>query len=226
MTGDARIDQLFALLTEWRAYPNYQLERRADIFFALYLQDILRHRYPLNTFDLIVPEFPLRYGSIRTEDQGNGANRSAKVDYVCVDRTHDFCVLLELKTEERSLRKEQFQNMSNAINAGYSSLREGVRDLLEHTQEKRKYTTLLRYLDTALPVKPLSTPHRGTEVPLTGMKMAIIKPTSETAHCPERCDIISFDDVAAAIRNDKGSSDHFTQTFLNALSNWKEPLGR
>jgi len=35
------IDNLFNLLDDWRTLPAYQLERRADIFFALYLDKIL-----------------------------------------------------------------------------------------------------------------------------------------------------------------------------------------
>ena len=33
--------QLFDRLDEWRDFPNYQLERRADIFFSLYLVEAL-----------------------------------------------------------------------------------------------------------------------------------------------------------------------------------------
>lgn len=34
-TMNAKIDALFNLLDEWRCLPKYQLERRANIFFAL-----------------------------------------------------------------------------------------------------------------------------------------------------------------------------------------------
>jgi hypothetical protein len=35
------ITDLFDRLDAWRHFPNYQLERRADIFFALYLPEVL-----------------------------------------------------------------------------------------------------------------------------------------------------------------------------------------
>jgi hypothetical protein len=226
MNTDQRIEQLFSLLTEWRAFPNYQLERRADIFFALYLKEILRDKYPDNEFELIIPEFPLRYGSIREEDQGNGANRSAKVDYVCVDRVNEFCVLLELKTEERSLRVDQFENMKNALKAGYAALLDGVRELIKHTKEKGKYTTLLKYLDAEVPTNAGAMARHGSGTPMSGMKMTIIKPTANESTCPEDCDVISFDAVAAALGKIAGPSDHLTQAFISALANWREPISR
>jgi len=36
-----QIDTLFNRMDAWRHFPNYQLERRADIFFALYLPEVL-----------------------------------------------------------------------------------------------------------------------------------------------------------------------------------------
>jgi hypothetical protein len=36
------ISKLFHLLDNWRNLPSYQLERRADIFFALYLDKIIK----------------------------------------------------------------------------------------------------------------------------------------------------------------------------------------
>lgn len=226
MTSEERIEQLFSLLTTWRGFPNYQLERRADIFFAIYLKDIHRHCYPNNEFDLIIPEFPLRYGSVRADDQGIGSNRSAKVDYACVDRTNEFCVLLELKTEERSLRRGQMKNMEDAAKAGYGALRSGIRELFDHTKEKQKYTTLLDYLDSEPPAHTSAMAGRTLEPPLGGMVIALIKPTADRAFCPRDCRVISFDDVGAAVQREPGQKDQFTQSFLNALLSWKEPIGR
>ena len=36
-----RIDEVFALLDRWRHLPAYQLERRADVFFAAYLHEVV-----------------------------------------------------------------------------------------------------------------------------------------------------------------------------------------
>ncbi len=36
-----QIDTLFNRMDAWRHLPNYQLERRADLFFSLYLPEVL-----------------------------------------------------------------------------------------------------------------------------------------------------------------------------------------
>ena len=49
------ICDIFELLDKWRHLPDYQLERRADIYFAMFLPDVLEARYgPCE----IIPEFP------------------------------------------------------------------------------------------------------------------------------------------------------------------------
>ena len=60
---DPRIECVFDLLDKWRNLPAYQLERRADIYFALFLPDVLDHY--LRPRDLavnprLIPEFPIR----------------------------------------------------------------------------------------------------------------------------------------------------------------------
>ncbi|MBV2194981.1 MAG: hypothetical protein KUL78_00555, partial [Flavobacterium sp.] len=57
------IDKLFELLDDWRFLPAYQLERRADIFFALHLEKIIEKKFNVK-IDTIIPEFPVRVGEI------------------------------------------------------------------------------------------------------------------------------------------------------------------
>jgi len=45
MTTEKFIDKLFNQLDDWRHLPAYQLERRADIFFAIYLIDIFKSKF-------------------------------------------------------------------------------------------------------------------------------------------------------------------------------------
>ncbi len=45
------VDSLFDRLDAWRHLPNYQLERRADIFFSLYLAEALEEKYGTDTQD-------------------------------------------------------------------------------------------------------------------------------------------------------------------------------
>ena len=40
-----RGEDVFELLDDWRHLPAYQLERRADIYFAMYLPELLAERF-------------------------------------------------------------------------------------------------------------------------------------------------------------------------------------
>ena len=55
--------KLFDLLDDWRYLPAYQLERRADVFFGMHLKEILHKKYG-SEIDEIIPEFPIRKGSL------------------------------------------------------------------------------------------------------------------------------------------------------------------
>lgn len=63
MKTEEIIDKLFKHLDNWRHLPAYQLERRADIFFGIYLQEILKKKFN-EDIDFIVPEFPVRLGNV------------------------------------------------------------------------------------------------------------------------------------------------------------------
>ena len=77
------VTRLFDLLDQWRHFPAYQLERRADIFFALYLPGIIEHALGVKVDARVIPEFPIRKEHSR---------RSTKVDYLALseDRSSAF----------------------------------------------------------------------------------------------------------------------------------------
>jgi hypothetical protein len=61
-----KIDDIFDKLDDWRHLPAYQLERRADVFFSIYLPELLEERYGFE-IEGLVPEFPLRIGTITSK---------------------------------------------------------------------------------------------------------------------------------------------------------------
>ena len=89
------LPQVFDLLTQWRDLPNYQLERRADIFFAVYLARVLEEKVGLAIDPILIPEFPLKK---------DGNNLSNKADYLLLARDKSQAFLVELKTEMSSRR--------------------------------------------------------------------------------------------------------------------------
>ena len=73
-----RIDQLFDNLDAWRHLPSYQLERRADAFFSIYLARILETKYG-EEIEGLIPEFPVRIGTLQPDLE---TNQSFKIDYL------------------------------------------------------------------------------------------------------------------------------------------------
>lgn len=49
-----QIDTLFNRMDAWRHLPNYQLERRADLFFSLYLPEVLEAKLGFLVGDTII----------------------------------------------------------------------------------------------------------------------------------------------------------------------------
>ena len=70
--ADPTIGDLFDMLDTWRHFPKYQLERRADLYFALFLPDILESHYGVKFNREVIPEFPLRHATLGT-NQGERA---------------------------------------------------------------------------------------------------------------------------------------------------------
>ena len=114
------LQMVFSLLDQWRHLPAYQLERRADIFFGLFLPDVLDdHLRPkgLTVDQRLIPEFPLRQ---------KGSNRSDKADYFALAtyaRTGDqVAFLVELKTDIRSARNPQKEYLARASGRGMAKI--------------------------------------------------------------------------------------------------------
>ena len=78
-----RINQVFDRLDAWRRLPDYQLERRADLYFSLYLPEVLEALLGEPIRQDLVPEFPIKQLD---------SNRSDKVDYLAATvKQHSFC---------------------------------------------------------------------------------------------------------------------------------------
>ena len=103
------IDSLFDRMDAWRHLPNYQLEGRADLFFSLYLPEVLETKLGFTVQDQLVPEFPVRIGTIYPNGSSNKAckNLSCKIDYVAISTDGEKAVLFELKPESLSRRDAQ-----------------------------------------------------------------------------------------------------------------------
>jgi len=140
----SRIDDLFDRLDRWRRLPGYQLERRADLFFSLYLPEVLEQCLGLAAEPSLIPEFPAKQST---------SNRSDRIDCLAVARdgsgTVDQVVLVELKTDKKSLRTEQFEYLVRAAVAGPAGLLRGLEAIRRATRAKKKYGYLVTMLEEA-----------------------------------------------------------------------------
>ena len=137
------IDQVFCLLDRWRNLPDYQLERRADIFFALFLPEVLKGRFQLDGKPDLVPEFPIKNCK---------NNQSSKVDYLAYSERSKRVFLVELKTDMESISVKQIEKMIGTARRGAEKAIEGLKCIAKSTSvmnnriTRGKYHHLLNHL--------------------------------------------------------------------------------
>jgi hypothetical protein len=200
------IDQIFDKLDEWRHLPAYQLERRADIFFALYLQDVLKICCKASSSIVVIPEFPVRIGTITKDSK---SNQSFKIDYVAVDKVMSKIYLIELKTDNKSIRREQIEYLESARDQGISILMQGIRQISDASKEDGKYGHLHSLLHEA----ELSTSENVPLMKTYSMEILFILPTNEEL----RSDVIDFKSYAKVVRE---NGDVLSQRFAQSLDLW------
>lgn len=81
----------------------------------------------------IVPEFPVK--QVRT-------NRSDKVDYLAVTADGKSLVYVELKTDDNSIRRTQFEYLIRAASRRPRRVLEDLQQIAKATRQKIKYTAL------------------------------------------------------------------------------------
>ena len=151
------IATLFDRMDRWRNLPAYQLERRADIFFGLFLPEALDHHLRPRGITInpcLIPEFPLGQ-----ED----AKRSAKADYFALSNDHKSAFLIELKTDMKSLRDGQKRYLSNAVERGLAELLYHVKYIAKATRpsgRKKHFHLLQAIADLGLITLPEALEHK------------------------------------------------------------------
>lgn len=139
------MNQIFDQLDQWRHLPNYQLERRADIFFAMYLPEVIQRFTGHEMVTTVIPEFPVSY---RVIDPGSRSNQSFKVDYLALSQDLGTAFFVELKTDMASRRSMQDMRMEAAQAAGMEEILRGLLEIMVATNERGKYYQLLKMVET------------------------------------------------------------------------------
>ena len=135
------IEQFFLNLDKWRQLPSYQLERRADVLFSIYLPGFLQSRFG-QTAQIVIPEFPVHIETIYPKLK---INRSFKIDYL-VTLSGKNVVFVELKTEMASRNEKQDKYLQRAKEVGIPALTKGILKIYSKTLAKAKYEHLLQLL--------------------------------------------------------------------------------
>ena len=140
------LEIVFRHLDVWRHLPNYQLERRADIFFSVYLKGVVEEFVGVELDDEVLPELPLKRDLIGPELP---TNKSVKVDYALFAKDRSRVFFVELKTDGASRRDAQDGYLEVARRLGFRRIVEGVRAILLNATAHQKYHRLRRVLGAA-----------------------------------------------------------------------------
>lgn len=206
----SEINQLFNLLDNWRLLPAYQLERRADIFFALYLEHIIGDLLNLKVLK-IIPEFPIHKKTLNEGD----TNQSFKMDYLVVCETK--VLFIELKTDSSSINGKQHHNLKQAKDANISKLIDGLLEIYKATKHKVKYARLLEQLaEEKINWLKFQEPNWVNICTNQAIEIIYIQPNLEEN--TKGYSILPFEDVASSIEK---ISSYMALRFAKSLRSWQ-----
>ena len=204
------LNKLFDLLDDWRKLPAYQLERRADIFFAIHLETIIEKKLKTK-IDLIIPEFPIRVGEISANH--SQLNKSFKIDYLTFSKTENKVFLIELKTDQSSRRDKQDWYLESAAKIKVKGIIDGLIKIYNATSQKTKYNHLLDKIENIGWIKKENKSIVNLNVDIQP-RVIYIQPLNEK----KEPSTISFDDIIETLSN---SDDFITKRFIESLEKWK-----
>jgi len=201
------INKLFNNMDTWRHLPAYQLERRADIFFSIYLPEVLSDKFQTE-IEGIIPEFPVHIGSITTIH----TNKSFKIDYLAKAKK---ILFVELKTDEGSRRGAQDLYLEQAKLVGVAKLLDGLSKICQATTSKRKYNHLLGHLDELGLIHLESSGNFGILPGEYEIEIVYIQPNNPYG----QKNVITFKDFAEIVER---HDDEVSRRFAESLRRWAD----
>jgi len=221
------IEGIFERMDKWRNLPKYALERRADIFFGVYLKTVLEAKYDIKIKEEIIPEFPVRKATIYPNVQ---TNQSFNIDFLAFSEDNQIAFLIELKTDIGSRREKQDDYLRAVTKIGISKVIQGLVDIFRATNRKRKYFHLLKMLEDIgiieLPSQLQSKVFSKNRVELNILigKMKIIAPINKCKvvylqPTGNSDDVITFNEFSRLIQE---FDDPITQRFVESHKTWSE----
>lgn len=216
------LTNLFDLLTDWRTLPAYQLERRADIFFALYLDDLLKYcgYFASDERLTIIPEFPAKHASNHQSD---------RIDYMV--HSERKIIYVELKTDNHSIRPQQAEYLHNIQQKDLKEVFGNIIAIYHATAARTKYRKLIEKLDRWIeydetqPVENRYTLRYDNIAQVESVEVVYILPKgAEKSIKSDRYEHrqICFDKLIEMLRLPKYADDPIAQAFAEALSTWTD----
>jgi hypothetical protein len=234
-----KIEEIFDKMDYWRNLPKYELERRSDLFFALYLKDVIAAKFkPIK--EQVIPEFPIHKATIKPFFDGAlscDGEESCNVDFVAFAQDNSECYFVELKTDNASERDKQDKYLAAAKKAKLKLLIQNLTNkIFLATKEKRKYFQLFKLLEDAgivnLPTNlqtKLFSPHpQGSSDLIRQIKdvcqidpinIVYILPNDTTKLKKNDNVVITFDEFSNIISK---YTDPVTTRFRQSLQTWSK----
>jgi hypothetical protein len=214
MDTEHLIDKLFTTLDKWRNLPDYQLERRADIFFGIYLYEIIKGKFN-EKIEFLIPEFPLRIGTLDPTEKFTHPNMSKKIDYVAIT-TSNKVFFIELKTDDNSRNKKQDKYLDKAKEVNIKELVDGILKINKASKAKIKYGQLLNLLKEIGWINKTENNWTNASTDCTDISIVYIQPNSAKTDKTDKT-IISFEDIIGYLNN---KNDALTKRFVESLKKW------
>ena len=144
------------IVTKGRKTPKVQVERYISPILSMFLEELLHEKYD-KEYELIMPEFPIRKGTVNRDSEDN-SNQSTNIDYLLYNKTDDMFTFVELKTDASSYKPSQleiYQNLDELCksyqgedgNTFGKLLNDDLVKIKEATTYKHKYKYLLSEWD-------------------------------------------------------------------------------
>ena len=202
-------DKYFTQLLDWKKLPAYKLETRVDSFIGYYLKDILE-KFTNNKIVEIIPEFPLRVGTIYPKIN---INKSFKVDFLAIseNKTH---YLIEFKTDSKSRRKKQDNYLDIAKDIKLKKLIDGLKKIYKATSVE--YTDKYKHLiEKLFKIKIIN-----ETIDFIGKNEELDIIYIQPSNINDEQNIIDFDFIIKYLKN-VDTHNTFEEEFIKVLCEWK-----
>lgn len=205
-------NKYFEKMIDWKKLPAYKAEPRIDSLIGYFLDSILSDFLKVE-IEGIIPEFPLRLGTIKPEHEGtNYSDRSYKVDFLAVGN-NGINYLVEFKTDTSSRRDKQDLYLEQSKELGTQALIEGVLKIAHVSNYRPKYDHLKSKL------RNVGIIGETFDYLLKNPKLEIVY--VQPRNSKNELNVISFEWIAVWLER-TAEKDSFEEAFATTLRLWSK----